>query len=107
MQSADSCVWLISLGIMFSRSVRITAWISAPLPFLAKSCSLVGLLPWSNPPVQVSLQDLGSNCVFNSTNVNSSCFTHRKMTIPLFTVSKYTHDLVYSVGKKKELSDWL
>lgn len=31
-----------------------------------------------------------------------SCFTHRKMTIPLFTVSKYKHDLVYSVGKKKK-----
>ena len=33
-----------------------------------------------------------------------SCFTHRKMTIPLFTVSKYKHDLVYSVGGKKKSS---
>ena len=60
-------------------------------------CTAFWKPPWSARPVQVSLQNLGSSYVFNSTRSTPNRFTQRKMTIHRFTVSRYKHDLVYSV----------
>lgn len=103
--SCGRCL-LISRGIMFSRFIRVAARILPPCWWVAakhsppQGSSSLGSRPEVPSRAGRSLQNTGNSYVLDSMMSTPNCFTHREMTIHMFTMSEYKHDLVSSMEKR-------
>lgn len=103
--SCGRCL-LISRGIMFSRFIRVAARILPPCWWVAakhsppRGSSSLGSRPEVPSRAGRSLQNTGNSYVLDSMMSTPNCFTHREMTIHMFTMSEYKHDLVSSMEKR-------
>lgn len=64
-----SCVWRLSLSVMFPRFIRVVAGVSAAFPFMAEECSIVGI-----DPIELTCSSLGGHlcCFYLLAIVNSA-----------------------------------
>lgn len=91
---------------MFSRFICVAARIMLHFFSLPNTVPLCGWSTFGSRPEVPSLlrrspQNTGNSYVLDSIMSTANCFTHRKMTIHMFTMSEYKHNLVYLMEKAR------